>query len=70
MELRRVHPVEDEILLQYLVPATCKAAAVLGMVSSGWRGNSHTTPLLTAEQNLPCRPGHLSLEFEDVHLGY
>lgn len=35
-ELRRVHPPEDEILLQYLVPATCKAAAVLGMVSEGW----------------------------------
>lgn len=35
-ELRRVHPSEDEILLQYLVPATCKAAAVLGMVSEGW----------------------------------
>lgn len=34
-ELRRVHPSEDEILLQYLVPATCKAAAVLGMVSAG-----------------------------------
>ncbi|KAM5271600.1 huntingtin [Ctenodactylus gundi] len=31
MELRRVHPSEDEILIQYLVPATCKAAAVLGM---------------------------------------
>uniref|UniRef100_A0A4W2FFD3 Huntingtin n=1 Tax=Bos indicus x Bos taurus TaxID=30522 RepID=A0A4W2FFD3_BOBOX len=30
-ELRKVHPSEDEILLQYLVPATCKAAAVLGM---------------------------------------
>lgn len=34
-ELRRVHPSEDEILLQYLVPATCKAAAVLGMVRRG-----------------------------------
>jgi hypothetical protein len=32
-ELRRVHPLEDEILVQYLVPAICKAAAVLGMVS-------------------------------------
>ncbi|XP_040093581.1 huntingtin [Oryx dammah] len=31
MELRKAHPSEDEILLQYLVPATCKAAAVLGM---------------------------------------
>ncbi|XP_017900889.1 PREDICTED: huntingtin-like, partial [Capra hircus] len=29
-ELRKAHPSEDEILLQYLVPATCKAAAVLG----------------------------------------
>ncbi|KAM6440076.1 huntingtin isoform 3-T3 [Liasis olivaceus] len=30
-ELRKLHPPEDEILLQYLVPAMCKAAAVLGM---------------------------------------
>ncbi|CAI5783568.1 huntingtin isoform X1 [Podarcis lilfordi] len=30
-ELRKTHPSEDEILIQYLVPATCKAAAVLGM---------------------------------------
>lgn len=37
-ELRKVHPSEDEILLQYLVPATCKAAAVLGMVSGGRAG--------------------------------
>ncbi|XP_023820147.1 huntingtin isoform X4 [Oryzias latipes] len=31
MELHRLHPPEDEILNQYLVPAICKAAAVLGM---------------------------------------
>nr|XP_055060920.1 huntingtin isoform X1 [Misgurnus anguillicaudatus] len=30
-ELQKVHPPEDEILNQYLVPAICKAAAVLGM---------------------------------------
>ncbi|KAJ8247771.1 hypothetical protein GJAV_G00250120 [Gymnothorax javanicus] len=30
-ELQKVHPVEDEILTQYLLPAVCKAAAVLGM---------------------------------------
>ncbi|XP_069797989.1 huntingtin isoform X3 [Narcine bancroftii] len=30
-ELQKIHPAEDEILNQYLVPATCKAAAVLGM---------------------------------------
>lgn len=33
-ELQKQHPSEDEILIQYLVPAICKAAAVLGMVSS------------------------------------
>ena len=33
MELQKLHPPEDEILNQYLVPAICKAAAVLGMVS-------------------------------------
>ncbi|KAK1791163.1 hypothetical protein P4O66_002190 [Electrophorus voltai] len=31
MELQKAHPPEDEILNQYLVPAICKAAAVLGM---------------------------------------
>ncbi|XP_037546596.1 huntingtin, partial [Nematolebias whitei] len=31
MELQKLHPPEDEILNQYLVPALCKAAAVLGM---------------------------------------
>lgn len=46
-ELRKVHPQEDEILLQYLVPATCKAAAVLGMVSEG-------RP--TALRSVGCRP--------------
>ena len=37
-ELRKAHPSEDEVLLQYLVPATCKAAAVLGMVSQECAG--------------------------------
>ena len=37
MELQKLHPMEDEILNQYLVPAICKAAAVLGMVSERWR---------------------------------
>ncbi|XP_068584979.1 huntingtin isoform X2 [Cebidichthys violaceus] len=31
MELQKLHPPEDEILNQYLAPAICKAAAVLGM---------------------------------------
>lgn len=37
MELQKLHPPEDEILNQYLVPAICKAAAVLGMVSMAVR---------------------------------
>lgn len=42
-ELQKLHPPEDEILNQYLVPAICKAAAVLGMVSSG---GEHWLPYL------------------------
>lgn len=45
-ELRKVHPSEDEILIQYLIPATCKAAAVLGMVR-----NSHGS-LLEIDESL------------------
>lgn len=37
MDLHKLHPPEDEILNQYLVPAICKAAAVLGMVCSSDR---------------------------------
>lgn len=40
MELQKLHPPEDEILNQYLVPAICKAAAVLGMVSQLWQWES------------------------------
>lgn len=64
-ELRRVHPSEDEILLQYLVPATCKAAAVLGMVSEGW------WPSVMG----PCQPRHPELHSKcdmsqgSVHMG-
>lgn len=55
-ELRRVHPPEDEILLQYLVPATCKAAAVLGMVSRGhpaWRRGGQHPPQCPRERPPP-----------------
>ncbi|XP_019635502.1 PREDICTED: huntingtin-like [Branchiostoma belcheri] len=31
LELNKIHPVEDEILLQYVVPGVCKAGAVMGM---------------------------------------
>lgn len=44
-ELQKQHPSEDEILVQYLVPAICKAAAVLGMVRwahTAWGSKSHS----------------------------
>lgn len=53
MELQKLHPPEDEILNQYLVPAICKAAAVLGMVSMAvwvegcfWPIIVHHSPLI------------------------
>ena len=48
MELQKLHPPEDEILNQYLVPAICKAAAVLGMV------RSVDDPLCVCVCELPC----------------
>lgn len=61
-ELRRAHPPEDEILLQYLVPATCKAAAVLGMVSGGhcaWRRGGSIRRQGPRERPPPVRAGGL-----------
>lgn len=57
-ELRRVHPSEDEILIQYLVPATCKAAAVLGMVSEG---SAEAAPIEASWECTALRPciGHM-----------
>ncbi|XP_008576194.1 PREDICTED: huntingtin isoform X2 [Galeopterus variegatus] len=58
-ELRRVHPSEDEILVQYLVPATCKAAAVLGMDKAVAEPVSRLLESTLRSSHLPSRIGAL-----------
>ncbi|KAG8508650.1 LOW QUALITY PROTEIN: Huntingtin [Galemys pyrenaicus] len=58
-ELRRVHPAEDEILLQYLVPATCKAAAVLGMDKAVAEPVSRLLESTLRSSHLPSKIGAL-----------
>nr|XP_023405447.1 huntingtin isoform X4 [Loxodonta africana] len=58
-ELRRVHPSEDEILIQYLVPATCKAAAVLGMDKAVAEPVSRLLDSALRSSHLPSRIGAL-----------
>lgn len=36
LDLYQNYPSEDEIMMQYLLPALCKALAVLKMVSTGF----------------------------------
>ncbi|NXY84945.1 HD protein, partial [Alcedo cyanopectus] len=58
-ELRKVHPSEDEILVQYLIPATCKAAAVLGMDKSVAEAVSRLLESTLRSTHLPSRVGAL-----------
>ncbi|XP_064440241.1 huntingtin isoform X5 [Mirounga angustirostris] len=58
-ELRRVHPAEDEILIQYLVPATCKAAAVLGMDKAVAEPVSRLLESTLRSSHLPSKVGAL-----------
>ncbi|XP_006875391.1 PREDICTED: huntingtin [Chrysochloris asiatica] len=58
-QLRRVHPSEDEILIQYLVPATCKAAAVLGMDKAVAEPVSRLLESALRSSHLPSRIGAL-----------
>uniref|UniRef100_A0A8C9AKK9 Huntingtin n=1 Tax=Prolemur simus TaxID=1328070 RepID=A0A8C9AKK9_PROSS len=58
-ELRRVHPSEDEILVQYLVPAICKAAAVLGMDKAVAEPVSRLLESTLRSSHLPSRIGAL-----------
>ncbi|XP_026341829.2 huntingtin [Ursus arctos] len=58
-ELRRVHPAEDEILVQYLVPATCKAAAVLGMDKAVAEPVSRLLESTLRSSHLPSKVGAL-----------
>ncbi|XP_013930191.1 PREDICTED: huntingtin-like, partial [Thamnophis sirtalis] len=58
-ELRKVHPSEDEILLQYLVPAVCKAAAVLGMDKAVAEPVSRLLESTLRSAHMPSRIGAL-----------
>ncbi|XP_075848995.1 huntingtin isoform X5 [Microcebus murinus] len=58
-ELRRVHPSEDEILVQYLVPAICKAAAVLGMDKAVAEPVSRLLESTLRSSHLPSKIGAL-----------
>uniref|UniRef100_A0A8C7E5I2 Huntingtin n=1 Tax=Naja naja TaxID=35670 RepID=A0A8C7E5I2_NAJNA len=58
-ELRKVHPSEDEILLQYLVPAICKAAAVLGMDKAVAEPVSRLLESTLRSAHMPSRIGAL-----------
>ncbi|NWJ09418.1 HD protein, partial [Crypturellus undulatus] len=58
-ELRKIHPSEDEILIQYLVPATCKAAAVLGMDKAVAEPVSRLLESTLRSTHMPSRIGAL-----------
>lgn len=71
-ELRKVHPSEDEILVQYLIPATCKAAAVLGMVRNSqkvyWKFMSFQVNSASAAKRGVLGKGGLSLRISAADL--
>ncbi|XP_060634006.2 huntingtin isoform X2 [Anolis sagrei] len=58
-ELRKIHPSEDEILVQYLVPAICKAAAVLGMDKAVAEPVSRLLDSTLRSTHMPSRIGAL-----------
>ncbi|XP_035282540.1 huntingtin-like isoform X3 [Anguilla anguilla] len=58
-ELQKVHPPEDEILNQYLVPAICKAAAVLGMDKATAEPVSRLLETTLRSTHIPSRLGAL-----------
>ncbi|RXN01815.1 Huntingtin [Acipenser ruthenus] len=58
-ELQKVHPAEDEILNQYLVPAICKAASVLGMDKAIAEPVSRLLETTLRSTHMPSRIGAL-----------
>ncbi|KAG8453434.1 hypothetical protein GDO86_000166 [Hymenochirus boettgeri] len=58
-ELQKQHPAEDEILNQYLVPAICKAAAVLGMDKAIAEPVSRMLETTLRSTHMPSRIGAL-----------
>ncbi|XP_045076442.1 huntingtin-like [Coregonus clupeaformis] len=59
MELQKSHPPEDEIVNQYLVPAVCKAAAVLGMDKATSEPVCRVLEVTLRSTHLPSRMGAL-----------
>ncbi|RXM28279.1 Huntingtin [Acipenser ruthenus] len=58
-EMQKVHPTEDEILNQYLVPAICKAASVLGMDKAIAEPVSRLLETTLRSTHMPSRIGAL-----------
>nr|XP_033806283.1 huntingtin isoform X5 [Geotrypetes seraphini] len=58
-ELQKLHPSEDEILNQYLTPAICKAAAVLGMEKTVAEAVSRLLETTLRSTHMPSRIGAL-----------
>ncbi|XP_029462586.1 huntingtin [Rhinatrema bivittatum] len=58
-ELQKLHPSEDEILNQYLTPAICKAAAVLGMEKAVAEAVSRMLETTLRSTHMPSRIGAL-----------
>ncbi|XP_070540509.1 huntingtin-like isoform X2 [Ptychodera flava] len=55
LEVQKNHPVEDELLTQYIIPGICKAAAVLGMDSAICEKVSKLLEVTLRSVHLPCR---------------
>ncbi|XP_077992227.1 huntingtin-like [Glandiceps talaboti] len=55
LEVQKNHPVEDELLTQYIIPGICKAAAVLGMDSAISEKVSKLLEVTLRSVHLPCR---------------
>ncbi|XP_051784194.1 huntingtin isoform X2 [Erpetoichthys calabaricus] len=58
-ELQKLHPSEDEILNQYLIPAICKAASVLGMDKAIAEPVSRLLETTLRSTHMPSRIGAL-----------
>ena len=42
LDVYRTHPVEDELVVQYIIVGVCKAAAITGMVCIIYITHTHT----------------------------
>ncbi|XP_030848870.1 huntingtin [Strongylocentrotus purpuratus] len=59
LELNKIHPVEDELVTQYVIPGICKAASVLGMDKDVSEKVSKLLEVTLRSTHLPSRVGAL-----------